>query len=157
MNSRANFDRRQRRLEERLDPKWLPEADEPVLGGGASCYEVAQRCVAIGCGGLGMLQAVVGAVGLREEIDESLHLLKRHLPYHESDHVLSLVYNVLTGGQCLEDLEARRSDEGFLNRGRLRSDVTDQSVSSGSLASPAASVPSARSDRSRRYDCRDLG
>jgi hypothetical protein len=115
MKSRANFERRQRRLEERLDPKWLPEADEPVLGGGASCYEVAQRCVAIGCGGLGMLQAVVGAVGLREEIDESLHLLKRHLPYHESDHVLSLVYNVLTGGQCLEDLEARRSDEGFLN------------------------------------------
>lgn len=115
MKSRANFERRQRSIEERLDPTWLPEADEPVLAGGNVRYEVAERTVAIGCGGLGMLQTVVGAVGLREEIDESLHLLKRHLPYHESDHVLTLAYNVLTGGQCLEDLEARRSDEGFLN------------------------------------------
>jgi len=62
-----------------------------------------------------MLQAVVGVVGLREELDESLHLLRRHQPYHESDHVLALAYNVLIGGRCLEDLEARRSDEGFLN------------------------------------------
>ena len=115
MKSRANFERRQRSIEERLDPTWLPEVDEPVLSGGNVRYEVAERTVAIGCGGLGMLQTVVGAVGLREEIDESLHLLKRHLPYHESDHVLTLAYNVLTGGQCLEDLEARRSDEGFLN------------------------------------------
>jgi hypothetical protein len=115
MKSRANFERRQRSIEERLDPAWLPEVDEPVLSGGNVHYEVAQRTLAIGCGGLGMLQAVVASVGLREEIDESLHLLKRHLPYHESDHVLTLAYNVLTGGQCLEDLEARRSDEGFLN------------------------------------------
>ena len=44
-----------------------------------------------------------------------MHLLKRHLPYHESDHVLSLVYNVLTGGECLEDLETRRQDVVYLN------------------------------------------
>jgi hypothetical protein len=29
--------------------------------------------------------------------------------------VLSQVYNILTGGRCLEDLEDRRSDEGFLD------------------------------------------
>jgi hypothetical protein len=62
-----------------------------------------------------MLQTIVDRVGLRDSIDDSLHLLRRHLPYHESDHVLALTYNVLTGGRCLEDLEARRSDEGFLN------------------------------------------
>ncbi len=115
MKSRANFERRQRSLEEHLDPSWLPEVDERVLGGGNVCYQVAGRTEAIGCGGLGMLQTVVGAVGLCEEIDESLQLLRRHLPYHESDHVLALAYNILTGGRCLEDLEARRSDEGFLN------------------------------------------
>ena len=43
-----------------------------------------------------MLQAVVEVAGLREQIDGSLHLLRRHLPYHESDHVLALVYNLLT-------------------------------------------------------------
>jgi hypothetical protein len=85
------------------------------LEGGNVQYQVAARAEAIGCGGLGMLQTVVEVVGLREQIDESLHLLRRHLPYHESDHVLSLAYNVLTGGRCLEDLELRRSDEGFLD------------------------------------------
>lgn len=115
MKNRANFERRQRSLAERLDPSWLPEVDEPVLKGGNVCYQVAGRTEAIACGGLGMLQTVVDVVGLREEIDESLHLLRRHLPYHESDHVLALAYNVLTGGRCLEDLEARRSDEGYLN------------------------------------------
>jgi Transposase DDE domain group 1 len=115
MKSKANFERRQQSLEERLDPTWLPEDGEPVLSGGNLHYEVAGRSTAIGCGGLGLLQTVVRAVGLREELDERLQLLRRHLPYHESDHVLALVYNVLTGGQCLEDLEARRTDEGFLN------------------------------------------
>jgi hypothetical protein len=115
VKSRANFQRRQRSIEERLDPSWQPEREEPVLEGGNIHYEVSDRVEAIGYGGLGMLQTVVEAVGLGEEIDERVHLLKRHLPYHESDHVLSQVFTVLTGGRCLEDLEARRSDEGFLN------------------------------------------
>jgi hypothetical protein len=115
MKSRANFERRQRSIEARLDPSWQPEREKPVLEGGNVQYQVAARTEAISCGGLGMLQTVVDVVGLREQIDESLHLLSRHLPYHESDHVLSQAYNVLTGGRCLEDLEPRRSDEGFLN------------------------------------------
>ena len=49
-----------------------------------------------------------------EEI-EHLELLKVHLPYHESDHVLNLAYNILAGGQRLEDIELRRQDEVFLN------------------------------------------
>jgi len=115
MKSRANFERRQQSIQARLDPSWQPEREEPVLEGGNVQYQVSARVEAIACGGLGMLQTVVDVVGLREQIDGSLHLLRRHLPYHESDHVLSLAYNVLTGGCCLEDLEVRRSDEGFLN------------------------------------------
>lgn len=115
MKSRANLERRQRSLAERLDPTWHPEREERVLEGGNVRYEVSGRVEAVACGGLGMLQTVVQTVGLSEQIDSSLHLLGRHLPYHESDHVLALAYNVLTGGRCLEDLEARRSDEAFLN------------------------------------------
>jgi hypothetical protein len=44
-----------------------------------------------------------------------LELLKVHLPYHESDHVLNIAYNVLAGGHRLEDIELRRQDEVFLN------------------------------------------
>jgi hypothetical protein len=115
VKSKANFDRRQRSITTRLDPSWQPERAEPVLEGGNVHYEVSDRVEAIACGGLGMLQSVVECVGLRDCIDDGLHLLRRHLPYHESDHVLTLAYNVLTGGRCLEDLETRRSDEAFLN------------------------------------------
>ena len=38
-----------------------------------------------------------------------------HLPYHESDHVLSIAYNVLCGGTCLQDIELRRQDEVYLD------------------------------------------
>ena len=115
MKSKENLARRQRELFDRLDPSWHPQREAPVLESGNVHYEVSDRVEAVHCGGLGMLQTVVAAVGLAESIDESLHLLKRHLPYHESDHVLSLVYNVLTGGECLEDLKARRQDVVYLN------------------------------------------
>jgi len=44
-----------------------------------------------------------------------LHLLKRHQPYHESDHVLALAYNVLAGGTTLQDLDLLREDEALMN------------------------------------------
>ena len=37
------------------------------------------------------------------------------LPYHESDHVLGIAYNVLSGGTCLQDIEQRRQDEVYLD------------------------------------------
>ncbi|MCE9530267.1 MAG: transposase, partial [Planctomycetes bacterium] len=54
-------------------------------------------------------------IGLIDAIDNRLHLLKIHLPYHESDHVLNLAYNALCDGTCLEDLELRRRDEVYLD------------------------------------------
>jgi len=54
-------------------------------------------------------------LGLAEEIDGRVQLLKHHLPYHESDHVLNLAYNALLDGQRLEDIELRRNDEAFLD------------------------------------------
>jgi hypothetical protein len=50
-----------------------------------------------------------------KEINDNLKLLKVHLPYHESDHVLTIAYNILAGGVRLEDIELRRQDENFLN------------------------------------------
>jgi len=54
-------------------------------------------------------------IGLVEDIDNNLHLLKRHLPYHGSDHVLSIAYNILAGGSRLEHLDIRRQDEVLLD------------------------------------------
>ena len=49
-----------------------------------------------------------------EAIDRRLHLLKIHLPYHESDHVLNFALNALCDGTCLDDLELRCQDEVYL-------------------------------------------
>ncbi len=57
---------------------------------------------------------MVRSLGLPEAIHHSLALLKYHVPYYESDHVLNIAYNVLCGGQCLEDLEDRRQDEAYV-------------------------------------------
>jgi hypothetical protein len=44
-----------------------------------------------------------------------MHLLKIHLPYHESDHVLTLAYSVLCGGTRLEDVDRLRNDVPLMN------------------------------------------
>ena len=50
-----------------------------------------------------------------EQIDKRLNLLKRHLPYCESDHVLNIAFNALCGGTHLEDFELLRNDEGYMD------------------------------------------
>lgn len=55
------------------------------------------------------------ATGLIQLIDEKLKLLKVHLPYHESDHVLNIAYNILCGGKNFEDLELLRNNEVYLD------------------------------------------
>jgi hypothetical protein len=75
---------------------------------------MAEKSKAVNCGGLGAIHLMVNKLGLRQEIDARLHLLKKHLPYHESDHVLNLTYNALLDGVRLEDIELRRNDEAFL-------------------------------------------
>lgn len=45
----------------------------------------------------------------------SFLLLKLHMPYHESDHVLNVAYNILCNGGCLEDIELRRADMAYFN------------------------------------------
>ncbi len=41
--------------------------------------------------------------------------VKRHQPYHESDHVLNIAYNILVSGKKLEHLELLRNYEVYLN------------------------------------------
>jgi hypothetical protein len=78
-------------------------------------YELAQRSRGLGCGGIGAMHLLVRRTGLAEAIDRRLQLLKRHVPYHESDHVLNIAYNILAGGTCLEDIEQQRNQEAYLD------------------------------------------
>jgi hypothetical protein len=78
-------------------------------------YEMSEKCRAMSYGGIGVIHTMVRKLGLVEQLDDGLQLLKRHLPYHESDHVLNIGYNVMLGGKRLEDIELRRQDEVFLD------------------------------------------
>jgi len=78
-------------------------------------YELADKARGLCAGGIGLMHRLARRCGLIEELDRRLHLLKVHLPYYESDHVLNIAYNLLAGGQCLEDLELRRNDEVYLD------------------------------------------
>jgi hypothetical protein len=103
------------RIQKRLAPQNWEEQPSPMFKGSNVHYEMAERVQAINCGGIGAMHLMVRRLGLVEDIDRNLHLLKVHLPYHESDHVLNLAYNILAGGMRLEDIEQRRQDENFLN------------------------------------------
>lgn len=105
---------RKQRIERRLAPRNWEAQPSPMFKGSNIHYEMAERVQAISCGGIGAMHLMVQRLGLVEDINRSLKLLKVHLPYHESDHVLNIAYNILAGGVRLEDIEQRRQDENFL-------------------------------------------
>lgn len=106
---------RKQRIERRLAPKNWEDQPHPMFKASNIHYEMADRVHGVNCGGIGAMHLMVQRLGLIEDINRNLELLKVHLPYHESDHVLNIAYNILAGGVRLEDIELRRQDENFLN------------------------------------------
>jgi hypothetical protein len=106
---------RKSRIERRLDKKRLGNLDHPMFTADNIHYEIADRTRGLAHGGIGAIHLLARRIGLIDAINEKLHLLKIHLPYHESDHVLNLAYNALCDGTCLQDLELRRQDEVYLD------------------------------------------
>ena len=107
--------KRKREIARRTDRHNYPEGDGPVMRARNIHYEMAERTRAIGCGAIGAFHALARNTGLVKAIDANLHVLKVHLPYHESDHVLNIAYNTLTGGTCLDDIERHRNDATFMD------------------------------------------
>jgi hypothetical protein len=112
---RQQIDRFKRRIDRRLDRRDLRGAEEPAMTASNIHYEIADRTRATTHGGIGAIHLLVKKLGLEEAINSRLGLLKMHLPYYDSDHVLNIVYNLLAGGTCLEHLELLRQDEAYLN------------------------------------------
>jgi hypothetical protein len=102
-------------LEARLERKHYTDQPRAMFNGADIFYEIAERTRAIGCGGIGAVHKMVRKLRLDRQINKNLELLAFHVPYHESDHVLNIAYNVLSGGTCLEDIERLRNDETYMN------------------------------------------
>jgi len=111
-----------------------------MLTSGTIGYEVPATGEGTGFGGIGAVHRLVTRLGLVEAIDDEVDLLKVHLPYHESDHVLNLAYNVLCGGTRLEDIERLRHDVAFMN----------------ALGAQLIPDPSTAGDFCRRFDTEDV-
>ena len=88
---------------------------EPILKAGKIHYEISERIEGINCGGIGAIHMLAKRSGLIEAIDRELNLLKEHRPYHESDHIMSMCYNILVGGHCLEDIGQLRENPEYMN------------------------------------------
>ena len=137
---REQLRRRKARIARRLENSSAEDRGQPMLNPQNIQYEMSERTHGIAAGGIGAMHALAKKVGLIERIDEGLHLLKIHRPYHESDHVLNIALNVLSGGQCLEDLELRRNDETFLD----------------ALGAERIPDPTTAGDFCRRFDTSDI-
>lgn len=109
------LDQCKRRILRRLDKTNDAATSQPQFSASNIHYDVSDKTQAVSCGGIGAIHLLVKRLGLAQAIDQRLHLLKVHLPFHESDHVLNLAYNALCDGTCLQDIELRRNDENFLN------------------------------------------
>jgi len=107
--------KRKRKMARRLKRKQWENQPQPMFNASNIYYEMDGRHKGIANGGIGAIHLMNKNLGLVEDIDSVLHLLKRHLPYHESDHVLNIAYNVVAGGTRLEDIELQRQDEGWLD------------------------------------------
>jgi hypothetical protein len=112
---RRQVKNRKRRIACRLECMDRTASQRPELAAANIHYEIAERTRAITAGGIGAVHLLVKRLGLDRAIDDRLELLKVHLPYHESDHVLNIAYNLLAGGTRLEHLELLRTDEGYLD------------------------------------------
>lgn len=112
----AVLEERRARILARVDRENIPrDMSRPMIRGTNVRYEMAARSQAIPYGGIGLIHEMVRSVGLIKDIDKHVHVFKRHFPYHESDHVLNLAYNIMTGGTRLEDIERLRNDEAYLD------------------------------------------
>ena len=107
--------RRTRRIARRLQPRtWTAQAT-PMYRATNIQYGHSDRVRGLTSGGIGVMHRLAQHTGLVAAIDRHVTVLKVHLPYHESDHVLGIAYNVLCGGTCLQDIEQRRQDEVYLD------------------------------------------
>jgi hypothetical protein len=109
------LDNSKRRIARRLDKTNLGDCRQPMFTARNIHYEIAERSRGITHGGIGAIHVLARQLGLIDAIDNRLHLLKIHMPYHESDHVLNFAYNALCDGTCIQDMELRRNDEVFLD------------------------------------------
>ena len=91
------------------------ESKNPMFSASNTTYEVSGKISAISQGGIGLVDKLIKEIDYPKMINNELHLLKRHMPYFESDHILNIAYNIICGGTCLEDIELLRNNIVYMD------------------------------------------
>ncbi|MCP4038589.1 MAG: IS1380 family transposase [bacterium] len=76
--------------------------------------ETEERATVTRFGGLALAEQFCRRFGVAALIDKHVEVLKMHLPYHESDHVLAQALSLYAGGTCIEDMMHLQHDEAVL-------------------------------------------
>ncbi len=114
-NITQKLSKRKKNIAKRLEKRNWSERKKPMMAGRNICYEIDGRHQGTAHGGIGNIHQLAMHSGLIKEIDHRMKLLKRNLPYHDSDHILNIAYNLLAGGTCLQDIELLRNDIAWLD------------------------------------------
>ncbi|MCF8090441.1 MAG: IS1380 family transposase [Desulfotignum sp.] len=115
MNIDKKLAKHKRKISKKLKKRNWTQQPHPMFKASNIHYEFDGRHQGISYGGIGLIHLLAQKTGLLKEIDNNLELLKRHLPYHESDHVANMAYNIMAGGTCLEDIELLRKNSAWLD------------------------------------------
>ena len=62
--------------------------------------------------GIVLVQEMCERLEIGQLIDQELRVKQRERGYSDSEHVLAICWNLITGGSCLSDIEALRGDPG---------------------------------------------
>ena len=105
MNAKVRQQLRKRKqiLRRRIDNR-KGVFQSPAIRPSTTKFELSEKSQAISCGGIGIIMQIVKQLDLRKYINEAVPVLKIHLPYDETDHVLNIAMNLLAGGTCLDHI-----------------------------------------------------
>lgn len=81
-----------------------PKDERPVIRNRQVRVQIQERGEITPYGGLALAHDLAMRLGIDRDINDSLLLLRLRLPYFESDHLLTHVYNQYVGGFCIEDI-----------------------------------------------------
>jgi hypothetical protein len=112
-NHRLLQERKPRVLKRFAQPAEI-DRDVPMMTATNIHYELADRAQGLSAGGIGAVLMVTPTTGLIGDMTKTPSS-QGPSPYHESDQVLNIAFNLLAGGQRMEHIELRRNDEVFLS------------------------------------------
>jgi len=81
-----------------------PEDERPVIHNRQVRVQIQERGEITPYGGLSLAHDLAMRLGIDRDINDSMEVLRLHLPYFDSDHLLTHVYNQYVGGTCIEDI-----------------------------------------------------